>query len=204
MNKEFWDERYASEEFAYGEAPNEFIKEVLPQYEPCAILFPADGEGRNSVFAATLGYTVSAFDLSDSGKEKALKLAESKNVHLDYKVDSAAVIQYEPNQFGAIAFVFAHFPANVKHEYNQKMLNFLMPGGYVFFEAFSKQHLACQEKYPKVGGPKDIDMLFSEEELLLTFVDFDTILLETREVELSEGPFHQGIGSVVRYIGRKK
>jgi SAM-dependent methyltransferase len=204
MNKEFWDERYASEEFAYGVAPNEFIKEVLPQYEPCAILFPADGEGRNSVFAATLGYEVFSFDLSDSGKEKALKLAESKSVQLDYRVDSAAYIQYEQNQFGAIAFVFAHFPANVKYEYNRKLLNFLMTGGYVFFEAFSKQHLLCQEKYPKVGGPKDIDMLFSEEELLKTFVDFDTILLETREIELSEGPFHQGIGSVVRYIGRKK
>ncbi len=204
MNKEFWDERYASEEFAYGEAPNEFIKEVLPEYEPCAILFPADGEGRNSVFAATLGYAVSAFDLSDSGKGKALKLAERKGVSLDYLVGSAADIQYKQHPFGAIALVFAHFSADVKQQYNQKMLNFLMQGGYVFFEAFSKQHLLCQEKYPKVGGPKDIDMLFSEEELQQTFVDFETILLETKEVELSEGPFHQGIGSVVRFIGRKK
>ena len=204
MNKQFWDERYGSEVFAYGEDPNDFIKTTLPNYTPGKILFPADGEGRNSVYAAQLGYQVYAFDLSDSGREKALNLAQKHGVSLEYKVDSAEVVEYQFNEFDAIAFVFAHFPAEVKHQYNQKMLNFLKVGGYVFFEAFSKEHVEYQKKYPSVGGPKDVDMLFSKEELLETFVGLETILLEIKEVTLSEGPFHQGKGSVVRYIGRKK
>jgi hypothetical protein len=61
-----------------------------------------------------------------------------------------------------------------------------------------------QKQYPKVGGPKDLDMLFSKEELLASFEGLETILLEIKEVMLSEGPFHQGTGSVIRYIGRKK
>lgn len=204
MDKQFWDERYKSEGYAYGEAPNLFIEEVLPKYSKCKILFPADGEGRNSVFAASLGYDVSAFDLSDSGKEKALALASKFNVSIDYKVGSAETIDYPNQGFDALAFVFAHFPAEVKQQYNKKMLDFLKPDGLVFFEAFSKEHLEYQKNYPNVGGPKDIDMLFSKEELMETFGNFEVILLDIVEEEMNEGPFHQGVGSVIRFIGRKK
>lgn len=204
MNKEFWDQRYSSVEYAYGEAPNDFIGSELKKYQAGKILFPADGEGRNSVYAATLGWTVSSFDLSKSGKEKAKHLAQKNGVDIDYLVSSAEDVNYGIECFDAVAFVFAHFPANVKQQYNEKMIDFLKPGGYVFFEAFSKKHLEFQKKYPSVGGPKDIDMLFSIEELTQIFKNFEIVLLEETEADLDEGPFHQGIGSVVRFIGKKK
>jgi hypothetical protein len=47
--KEFWNERYANEEYAYGEEPNEFFKQELARLQPGRILLPADGEGRNGV-----------------------------------------------------------------------------------------------------------------------------------------------------------
>jgi hypothetical protein len=59
-----WNERYSKNEFAYGEAPNNYLKEQLEKLSAGAILFPAEGEGRNAVFAATLGWKVSAFDIS--------------------------------------------------------------------------------------------------------------------------------------------
>jgi len=204
MNKEYWDERYARSEYAYGEAPNVFIENTLPNYPIGKILFPADGEGRNSVYAAKLGWTVSSFDLSDTGKQKAMDLATANDVVLDYQVCSADEVNYELESFDAIAFVFAHFPANVKQQYNKKMLDFLKPGGLVFFEAFGKNHLEYQKKYPSIGGPKDVDMLFSIEEMQETFANFEVIVLEEAEQELNEGPFHQGVGSVIRFVGRKK
>lgn len=204
MNKEYWDERYARSEYAYGEAPNVFIENTLPNYPVGKILFPADGEGRNSVYAAKLGWTVSSFDLSDTGKQKAMDLATANHVDLDYQVCGADEVNYELESFDAIAFVFAHFPANVKQQYNKKMLDFLKPGGLVFFEAFGKNHIEYQEKYPSIGGPKDVDMLFSIEEMQETFANFEVIVLEEAEQELNEGPFHQGVGSVIRFVGRKK
>ena len=84
------------------------------------------------------------------------------------------------------------------------MLDFLKSGGLVFFEAFGKDHIEYQKKYPSIGGPKDVDMLFSKEELMDSFADFEVILLEVVEQTLNEGPFHQGVGSVIRFIGRKK
>ncbi|HRN48956.1 MAG TPA: hypothetical protein PKW69_13045, partial [Niabella sp.] len=60
--KEFWNDRYSREEYSYGQLPNEFLKETLQKLKPGKILFPAEGEGRNAVFAASLGWHADAFD----------------------------------------------------------------------------------------------------------------------------------------------
>jgi len=49
-----WNERYSKAEFAYGELPNEYLKEQIAKLKIGSILFPAEGEGRNAVYAATL------------------------------------------------------------------------------------------------------------------------------------------------------
>ena len=43
--KAHWDERYNSEDFAYGENPNVFLTETLPQFTPGKALFAAEGYG---------------------------------------------------------------------------------------------------------------------------------------------------------------
>ena len=47
-----WNDRYSANEFAYGEQPNNYLKEQLEKLPVGTILFPAEGEGRNAVFAA--------------------------------------------------------------------------------------------------------------------------------------------------------
>lgn len=74
----FWNERYAEKEFAYGILPNEFLKNTLEPMSPGKILFVCEGEGRNAVYAAQKNWDVTAFDLSEEGKNKALNLAQEK------------------------------------------------------------------------------------------------------------------------------
>src|SRR5579859_182874 len=90
-----WDDRYRSEEFAYGEKPNNFLKEQLEKLPVGAFLFPAEGECRNAVFAATLGWKVSACDISIEGKNKALRLAKANHVAIDYKVAELESLNYQ-------------------------------------------------------------------------------------------------------------
>ncbi len=78
--KRKWDERYEGDAYAYGKLPNLFFKEWLLQFKAGSILMPADGEGRNGVFAAMEGWTVTSFDLSAEGRAKALQLAEENQV----------------------------------------------------------------------------------------------------------------------------
>jgi 2-polyprenyl-3-methyl-5-hydroxy-6-metoxy-1,4-benzoquinol methylase len=202
--KEFWDNRYEAAAFAYGETANNYLTEQLPNFEKGKILFPAEGEGRNAVYAAKLGWDVYAFDLSIEGKKKAEILAAKNNISIHYQVGEFAAITFEENYFDAIALIYAHFSAETKSDYHKQLTKYLKPNGIVIFEAFNKKHLEYNSINEKVGGPKDLGMLFSIEEIQNDFSDFEIIELKETEVELKEGLYHNGKGSVIRFVGRKK
>ena len=201
---ERWNDRYSTDEFAYGELPNNYLKEQLEKLDAGTILFPAEGEGRNAVFAAKLGWTVSAFDISIEGKNKAVRLAETNKVTIDYQVGDLQTLNYNTGQFDAIALIYAHFPADIKSLYHKTLDKYLRRNGVVIFEAFSKKHIDYNSANEKIGGPTDIAMLFSIEELRSDFANYEIIELVEKEIELSEGQFHNGKGSVIRFVGRKK
>jgi 2-polyprenyl-3-methyl-5-hydroxy-6-metoxy-1,4-benzoquinol methylase len=199
-----WNERFSAEEFAYGEDPNLYLKEQLEKLPKGKILFGAEGEGRNAVFAARIGWEVSAFDISVEGKKKAQKLAEKNKVTLDYRIGELENLQFQPEEFDAIGLIYAHFPAEIKSNYHKALDKYLRKGGIVIFEAFSKNHLAYVAKNEKVGGPRDIQSLFSIDEIKSDFANYEVIELVEKEIELNEGSFHNGVGSVIRFVGQKK
>ena len=199
-----WNERYGKEEYAYGEEPNNFLKEQLEKLKAGSILFPAEGEGRNAVFAAQLGWTVSAFDISAEGKKKAMRLARTRHVTIDYRVGELQTLHFNSEQFDAIALIYAHFPADIKSFYHKTLDKYLRKGGSVIFEAFSKRHIEYILKNENVGGPRDKASLFSIDEIKLDFDNYDIIELSETEIELNEGLTHNGTGSVIRFVGRKR
>jgi SAM-dependent methyltransferase len=199
-----WDERYQEPGFAYGKTPNVFFAAWLPRFKPGAILMPADGEGRNGVFAAQLGWQVTACDLSIEGQSKALQLAAEKGVTLEYQVGDMEQLHFENASFDAMALIYAHFPGDRKSAIHRQLDNYIKPGGILIFEAFSKQHLDYVLRNPAVGGPRDIATLFSKEELLADFNNYEVLLLEDVAIDLQEGKYHNGQGSVIRFVGRRR
>ena len=199
-----WDDRYSNEEFAYGKEPNNYLKEQLTKLNVGSILFPAEGEGRNAVFASKVGWNVSAFDISVEGENKAFQLAKKNDVTIDYKVGELETLDFKNEQFDAIALIYAHFPASIKSFYHKTFDRLLKKNGIIIFEAFSKKHIDYVMANEKVGGPKDIESLFSIEEIKADFPNYEIIELEEKEIELSEGLYHNGVGSVIRFVGRKK
>src|SRR6185436_21113248 len=96
-----WNERYASDEFAYGTEPNSFLVQHA-NLLTSPVLSLAEGEGRNAVFLASLGLDVLGVDGSDVGLAKAQKLAETRG--LTIRTEVADLASYEPreNHFGSI------------------------------------------------------------------------------------------------------
>lgn len=195
---EFWNQRYASADYVYGTSPNIFYREKLEFVPPGKILFPAEGEGRNAVYAAKSGWNVTAFDLSTEGKKKAELLAGLDNVKIDYTIDNFESITYPLNHFDCIVLIFAHMNPVKRSEYHQKLMSFLKPGGLLILEGFSKNQINNNS-----GGPRDIDMLFSREELQYDFGSFSELTITETDYYLNEGPFHQGFASVIRTLGIK-
>jgi SAM-dependent methyltransferase len=201
--KEFWNDRYRQPDFAYGEAPNAFFREQLDLLPPGSLLLPADGEGRNAVYATSRGWTTFSSDISEEARKKAEKLAQRAGVSLDYRVGDFGSLQYPAGSFDAAALIYAHFVPDKKAAYHKKVDELLKPGGLVILEGFSKNHLRFNRSNPEVGGPKDAALLLSTEEIRSFFPEYEYLQLEEAEIDLQEGAFHRGRASVIRFLGRK-
>ncbi|MBN9303400.1 MAG: class I SAM-dependent methyltransferase [Dysgonomonas mossii] len=202
-----WDERYNIEEYRYGETPNLFFKETIDILPTGKILLPADGEGRNSVYAAIRGWTVDAFDQSSQGRDKALRLAQKNNVDISFSfkvIDFEDVSEnYITGSYDAIALTYVHLPVQLKERYHRSLLPLLKIGGHIIIEGFSKEHVKHQQQNPSAGGPPHVDMMYSKQEILSIFDSLEIDLLEEKEVRLTEGIGHNGKASVIRFIGQK-
>ncbi|PLX14014.1 MAG: SAM-dependent methyltransferase [Marinilabiliales bacterium] len=192
--KEFWDARYSNTEFVYGVKPNKFFEDNLDKSEQGKLLLPGDGEGRNSVYAAKLGWNVTAFDYSTSAKGKALLLAKENKVNIDYFISDAVSFK-TGEKFDLISIIFFHLTPKLRLEFHRRLKYLLNPGGKIILECFSKEQLEKSS-----GGPKSIDLLYSKKQLEIDFDYLNILMLEEKEIELSEGSFHQGKASVVRMI----
>jgi len=116
--KEFWNERYSRKEFAYGENPNQFFAQELDKLIRGKIFLPAEGEGRNAVYAAKNNWEVLACDLSVEGKNKTEQLANKAKVDVAYLVGDFGKLAYEKESFDAIVLIYAHFPVHLKTAYH--------------------------------------------------------------------------------------
>jgi cyclopropane fatty-acyl-phospholipid synthase-like methyltransferase len=202
--KELWDTRYGTDSYAYGSEPNEFFRSQLSDLSPGKILLPGEGEGRNAVFAASLGWDVLAFDISKQGKNKAKKLAAARNVSIEYEVEELGQIYLPENHYDAIGLIYTHFPPQVKSTYHAKLSSSLKRGGIIILEAFSKSHLEVSSKNEKPSGPQNLDMLFAVEDIIKDFSNYEIILLKEQEIDLNEGLYHIGRSSVIRFVGVKR
>jgi SAM-dependent methyltransferase len=196
--KEVWDQRFSADEYVYGTEPNVFFKEKLATLVPGRILLPAEGEGRNAVYAAGEGWQVEAFDQSEAGRRKALNLAHSKNVTIQYELGDLLDLSYEPATFDCIALLFVHTDETVRNGFHQSLVGLLKPGGTLILEGFSKEQIDYAS-----GGPKLLPLLFDLEGLAVDFQDLQVVQLEKVNYEIDEGPLHRGTASVVRLVATK-
>lgn len=193
-----WDQRYAAEGYVYGTEPNEWFVEKLKIFKPGKLLLPAEGEGRNAVWAAVNGWQVVAFDQSPEAKTKALKLAHDHNVDFEYHVKDLRCYRNEPESFDAIALIYVHMPSHFRTRVHIELIKLLKPGGCLILEAFTKGQL-----FHKSGGPKDLDMLYDPQDLKNDFAALKILEFHNIKLHLEEGESHKGIADVVRIFARK-
>ena len=193
-----WDERYARQEYIYGTEPNKFLKEQLSLLKPGRILFPAEGEGRNAVFAASLGWETDAFDQSVEGQRKAIKLATHRGVSVDYYIQSLNDWNPEPDQYDCIALIFVHLPEGLRQQVHNAVIRSLKPGGTLLLEAFTLNQLPRTS-----GGPKTAELLFTRELIVSDFKELIFTEFAETQTTLNEGPLHQGLADVIQLTALK-
>jgi len=194
-----WDRRYGEPGFAYGTEPNDFLAASLHQLPPTGtVLCLADGEGRNSVFLAERGYTVTAVDSSAVGLEKARTLAAERGVAITTHNADLADYPLPENTYDAIISIFCHLPPPVRRIVYSQIPASLTRGGVFLLEGYTPRQLSYG-----TGGPPVKELLMELSELQEELRQLQIIHGLEQEREVYEGRLHTGLGAVVQLIGVK-
>ena len=191
-----WNQRYDTEAYVYGTEPNEFLKQQVGKLPTGKILCLADGEGRNSVYLATLGYDVTAVDSSAVGLAKAEKLAAEKGVTITTQVADLADYDLGQGQWQGIVSIFCHLPPPLRKQVHGNINAALADGGVFLLEAYTPEQLQHG-----TGGPPNAAMMMTTAELPTELAGLHIDSCNELEREVVEGEGHSGTGAVVQLIG---
>ena len=199
MDRKDWDRRYAEREFVWSAEPNRFLVPEVEGLEPGKALDLAAGEGRNAVWLATRGWTVTAVDWSEVGLGKGRLLAEHQAVTVDWVV--ADLREWEPLErgFGLVIILYLQPPGEVRHLVWRKAARAVAEGGRLIVIGHDLDNLT--EGW---GGPSQRGFVYTPDEVArevgseLEVVRAERVL---RPVETDEGP-RQAVDNIVVAVRR--
>lgn len=196
----FWDERFSGEEYLFGEAPNAFLAAQAPLLPKAGTaLAIADGEGRNGVWLAEQGLSVTSMDASPVGLAKAEKLASRRGVSITPQLADIATYPWPENAYDVVVGIFFQFAGpTLRDEIFAGMARALKPGGLLLIEGYGPKQLEY-----KTGGPGMIENLYTEALLAEKFAALDILHLSEHDAEIAEGSRHVGMSALVDLVARK-
>ncbi|MFQ3597517.1 MAG: class I SAM-dependent methyltransferase [Chloroherpetonaceae bacterium] len=198
MSAEHWNARYSETDYIYGTAPNAFLKSSFPILPKGAVLCLGDGEGRNGVFLAEQGYTVTSVDYSEVGLRKAQSLAHSRGVSIQTMLCDLSDFTITPRAWSGIVSIFCHLPPSLRKTVHAQVVRGLKPQGIFLLEAYSPKQLQYG-----TGGPKQEELLMPLEEVMHELDGLSFEMAHEIERDVVEGKYHTGKAAVIQIIARK-
>ena len=198
MDAATWNDRYAAAGHFYGEEPNAFVAEVVPQIPAGPVLCLAEGEGRNAVHLAMLGHRVTALDQSEVGLAKARRLAAARGVEIETVATDLADYSIAVAAWAGIVATFAHLPPALRRWVHRDVVAGLQPGGVFILEAYTPAQLAFG-----TGGPKLPELLMTLADLREELSGLKFLIARELERDVIEGSGHNGRGAVVQILARR-
>ena len=216
-----WDVRY-KKGWAYGFEPNNFLVDAIRRFSPdgstqhrdddtshIRCLSLGEGQGRNSVYLASLGFHCTAVDSSSVGLSKAKRLAKQRNVSHRHCEVTADITKYDAgcDQYDVIISIFFMLPPSERRRIHRKCVDALKNGGIVIIQCFSPRQLEIRsQQQPDMKwslGPSE-ECLVGWEELLNDFQGLELLHGQEIEVDLREGGFHRGRAYLTEFVAAKK
>ena len=197
---ETWNARFACEEFLFGEEPNAFLSTQAHWLRPGdSVLCVADGEGRNSVWLAAQGFTVTAFDFAPNAVAKAKRFAERCGVTVDHRLGDVYTWPWTAPRYDAVVAIFIQFlPPDYRQSVFGGMNSAVERGGLFFLEGYRPE----QVDY-RTGGPPRREHMYTRDWVEHEFSGWEILVLNGYDAEIREGRAHSGISALVDLVARK-
>ena len=158
MDATAWDARYAASDLVWSAEPNRFVEAELADLPPGRALDLAAGEGRNAIWLARRGWTVTAVDFSQVGLDKGRTLARDTPVRW---VCADATRWDEPAAYDLALLAYLQLAADERRAAVRAAWASLVPGGTFLLVAHDSTNLA-----EGTGGPQDPAVLMTAEDVL--------------------------------------
>lgn len=195
-----WDQRYGRPGYLFGTAPAQFLtrhEQLVPRQGEC--LCVADGEGRNSVWLAKRGLTVTAMDSSTVGLEKARALAAREGARVAYRLADLQDWEWEADRWDVLAAIFIQFAApDFRDRLFAGFRRTIRPGGTLLLHGYRPEQVTLG-----TGGPPCAENMYTEEMLRDAFGDWQMDVLASHDTVIEEGAGHSGPSALIDLIARK-
>ena len=200
MSSSFWDARYATDDYIFGTAPNQFLESQIAHIKPgMQALSVADGEGRNGVWLAEQGARVHAVDVSPVALEKARKLAAVRGVALDFEQADILGWDWPEAAYDLVAAIFIQFaPPPERDHVIAGIRRGLKPGGLLILQGYTPKQIEFG-----TGGPPSAANMYTADLLRDWFGDWDILHLAEHESGIREGSHHHGMSALIDLVARK-
>ena len=194
VEREDWNRKHGEAGLLFGATPNRFLVAEVEGLAPGRALDLACGGGRNAVWLAEQGWTVTGADFSDVGLASAAELAAERGVDVEW-VD-ADVRTWEPpvGAFDLVSILYLQIPAHERRVVLARAASAVAPGGTLLVVGHDRENLTGG-----YGGPKSPEVLLTPEEVAAQLPGLDVERAERvlRPVETEDGQA-QAIDTLVR------
>jgi ubiquinone/menaquinone biosynthesis C-methylase UbiE len=197
---EFWNTRYATEEYVFGTAPNVFLASQTQYLKPGqTTLAIADGEGRNGVWLAQQGLKVHAIDFSPAALAKAGKLAAERGVQVEFEQADVLNWTWPEAAYDVVVAIFIQFaPPPERERIIEGIRRTLKPGGTLILHGYTPKQIEFA-----TGGPSNPANMYVEADLRRWFGDWEIEHLAEHESHISEGAHHHGMSALIDMVAVK-
>jgi 2-polyprenyl-3-methyl-5-hydroxy-6-metoxy-1,4-benzoquinol methylase len=161
MEREDWNRRHGEAEAPlFGVEPNRFLAAEVAGLAPGRALAVACGAGRNAVWLAGNGWTVTGVDFSDVALEHARRLADDRGVEVEWV--QADVREWVPAAaaFDLVAILYLHVPVEERRVVHGLAAAAVAPGGTLLIVGHDRENLTSG-----TGGPQDALLLLDATEV---------------------------------------
>lgn len=160
MKREDWDRRYAATDSLWSLTPNRFLVAETTDLPPGAALDLACGEGRNAIWLAGLGWTVTAVDYSTVAIEKARTRAAAEGAEVDFRALDLLDFEPEPRSYDLVLVLYLHIDPDERRVVLARAADAVAPGGTFLFVGHD-----LLNRTEGVGGPSDPGLLCTPDEI---------------------------------------
>ena len=197
---ETWNARFAGEDYLFGEEPNAFLRRQTHRLRRGdTVLCVADGEGRNSVWLAEHGLTVTAFDFAPNAVAKAKRLAARRKVSVDHQLADIYAWPWTARRYDAVVVVFIQFvPPERRDAVFAGLRSAVTPGGLLLLEGYRPQ----QVDYG-TGGPPRREHMYTRDWLERAFAGWEKLEVAEYDAMIHEGKAHSGKSALIDLVAGK-